>query len=174
MEKNKLLWLYVIIASFLSLVGGANFTFLNVILAALILLVSIYFSENNKRFFQKINRTYLPILLVLILCLFNGMVHFLTDSKDFYVLFLLQVFWGILGVAVYIIRKLMLKNDSDFLKGFLQWYLSLFIMILMERLLNGIKFLDVNFDIFHFIIAIFIWKLIDVFLLKISDKKMEM
>ncbi len=174
MEKNKLLWLYVIIASFLSLVGGANFTFLNVILAALILLVSIYFSENNKRFFQKINRTYLPILLVLILCLFNGILHFLTDSKDFYVLFLLQVFWGILGVAIYIIRKLMLKNDSDFFKGFLQWYLSLFIMILMERLLNGIKFLDVNFDIFHFIIAIFIWKLIDVFLLKISDKKMEM
>lgn len=174
MEKNKLLWLYVIIASFLSLVGGANFTFLNVILAALILLVSIYFSENNKSFFQKINRTYLPILLVLILCLFNGILHFLTDSKDFYVLFLLQVFWGILGVAVYIIRKLMLKNDSVFFKGFLQWYLSLFIMILMERLLNGIKFLDVNFDIFHFIIAIFIWKLIDVFLLKISDKKMEM
>lgn len=111
---------------------------------------------------------------MLIVCLFNGILHFLTDSKDFYVLFLLQVFWGILGVAVYIMRKLVLKNDSDFFKGFLQWYLSLFIMILMERLLNGIKFLDVNFDIFHFIIAIFIWKLIDVFLLKISDKKMEM
>lgn len=54
MEKNKLLWLYVIIASFLSLVGGDNFTFLNVILAALILLVSIYFSENNKNFFKKL------------------------------------------------------------------------------------------------------------------------
>lgn len=165
MNKFKLSLIYAIAASFLSVVGGYNFSLLTLVIGTLILLASIYFSEGFDNLFSKIKREYLPILFVILLCVFNGSLYFLTDSKDFNALIIIQGLWGILGVGFYLVKKLILKRDNGFFREILQWYLGLFILILFERMINSMKFLDLNFDLIHFIIAIFVWKVISTFLI---------
>lgn len=137
------------------------------------LLASIYFSESFDNFFSKTKKEYFPILFVLLLCVFNGSLYFLTDSKDFYALIIIQSICVILGIVFYIIKKLILKSDNGFSREISDWYIALFILILAERIINSIKFLDVNFDVIHFMISILIWKVISTFLLhgKILSKK---
>ncbi len=165
MNKFKLLLIYAVVTSFLSIVGGYNFSLLNLVLGTVILLVSIYFSESFDDFFSKTKKEYLPILFVLLVCIFNGSLYFLTDSKDFHALIIIQIIWVILGSISYIIKKLTLKSDNGFFREISEWYIALFILILAERIINSIKFLDCNFDVFHFILAIFVWKLINTFLI---------
>lgn len=166
MNKFKLLLIYAIAASFLSVVGGYNFSLLTLVIGTLILLASIYFSESLGNSFSKTKREYLPILFVILLCVFNGSLYFLTDSKDFNALIIIQGLWGILGIGFYLVRKFMLTSDNNFFREILQWYLGLFILILAERIINRMKFLDLNFDLIHFIIAIFVWKVISTFLIR--------
>lgn len=166
MNKFKLSLIYAILASFLSVVGGYNFSLLTLVIGTLILLASIYFSESFDNFFSRIKKEHLPILFVILLCIFNGSLYFLTDSKDFNALIIIQGLWGILGIGFYLIKKLILKSDNSFFREIIQWYLGLFILILSERIINSMKFLDLNFDIIHFIIAIFVWKVISTFLFR--------
>ena len=113
-NKFKLLLIYEVVTSFLTIVGGYNFSLLNLVLGTVILLVSIYFSESFDEFFSKTKKEYLPILFVLLVCIFNGSLYFLTDSKDFHALIIIQIIWVILGSISYIIKKLTLKSDNGF------------------------------------------------------------
>lgn len=161
MNRYKLLLLYVVIASFLSIVGGYNFSFLNYLLTILVLFVSIFFSEKVDAFFKN-KKVYLRFFIISMCCV-NGILYFLTDSKDFVIVLFIQIFWFLLGTCSYMIKKV-LKNQVEFFKEISQWYISFFIIILFERLINCINTLDVNFEIFHLLVGIFVWKIINIFL----------
>ncbi len=164
-NRKKLLLPYCFVASFFSIVGGYFFSFLNFTITMISLFVALYLSENMNDVLWKKVKGEKSILLGLMILFLNGFVLLLTDRKDFYVLFVIQLFWYFFAFLSYFIKRKVLRREGvDFLQELFQWVVSLAALLLIERGFNFIAYyVDINVEVFHLLVAILIWKLFTVF-----------
>lgn len=160
--KKYQLFLVSAIATFVVMVGGYNFSIPNLVLSTFALMVSIYFAEKMDVILKN-GQMYLPILMIIMIC-FNGLLYFITDSKDFNVMLFIQVLWILLGTLTFFMKKWLLKNNERFFKEMIKWYSSLVILVLIERVINAIKIFNINIDIPEFITVIVVLKFINIFI----------
>lgn len=153
--------LYLIVSTFLSILGGDNFSFLNYIVTFFVLYISINFPNYIRKKLLKVKDINLYLLTLVMLVFSNIILNFLTDNKDFSILFILQICIGFFSIFMYFLKKIILDKNIKISMDILIIYSSFFILIFIERLINSIEYFNsLNLDIFHLLIIIILWDIL--------------
>lgn len=161
MKKTNLTITYSLLASLLSTLNCKGSFSINFIITTLVILLSIDLPQIicKKLSKRKIN---FSILFIVSAALFNLILWFLTDTKDFTLLLILEAALGVFGIIYFLLNKFLAKKNNGFFLEILKFYLSFFILILIERLINCTRIFEFNIDTFHIVNAIIIWRIIEI------------
>lgn len=153
MTELILLSIYAILYAGLSLYGRSGFDFAGFIIYFLCMFAALYVFKNLKITISK------GILMVFIIG-YNLALFLFGDSKDFYILFYIQMLWYTIACLSYVIKRLR-KRKRDFLYEIWEWFtvllvFSIFHWILAYVIQGGEQYLD----LWEFLIAIVVWKIL--------------
>lgn len=161
MKNTNLTITYSILAALLSTLSCKGSFLTNFIITTLVILISI---DLPQIICKKLSKTKISffILFIASAVFFNLIIWFLTDHKDFTLLLILEAAWGVFGIVYFILNKFFAKKDNGVFHEILKFYLSFFVLILIERLINCTKMFEFNIDTFHIVNAIIIWRILEI------------